>query len=143
YDLPTEAQWEYACRAGTSSSYSFGDSCRGRLANCAGNHPHGTIFRGPYLERTTVVGTYPSNPWGFFDMHGNVWEWCRDWKADYADGPVTDPVRIEAGGYRVNRGGGWFSKARLCRSALRNQNAPDFTSEYIGFRLALTQRFDP
>ena len=109
YTLPTEAQWEYACRAGTTTAYSFGDSWSGELA------------RQP-------------NPWGLYDMHGNVWEWCLDWYADkLPGGSVTDPTGPSSGSLRVFRGGGWCLFPRLCRSAIRNWVDPG-NRFILGFR---------
>ena len=95
YRLPTEAEWEYACRAGTTSPFSFGDSCNGTEANCNGElRPYGTKIKGKNLERTTKVGSYPPNAFGLYDMHGNVWERCSDWFDGryYEDSPLEDPA---------------------------------------------------
>jgi formylglycine-generating enzyme len=113
YQLPTEAQWEYACRAGTTTMYSWGDSISSSNANYYGNE-----------DATTPVGKYPANPWGFHDMHGNAWEWCTDWYTDYLSGPVTDPIGPVSGSLRVNRGGSWNYVGRYLRSALRGCNTP-------------------
>lgn len=142
FDLPTEAQWEYACRAGRKTAYFWGNSCNGTEANCDGNYPCGTTAIGPSLKRTTDVGTYEPNDWGFYDMHGNVCEWCRDWyKADYDGEDATDPTGPtgpEDGSYRrVSRGGSWYFCARYCRSANRNYDNPNYHSSLRGFRLAL------
>ena len=140
FDLPTEAQWEYACRAGTTTAYFWGNSCNGTEANCDGNYPCGTTAKGPYLEQTTDVGTYEPNDWGFYDMHGNVWEWCRDWYRDWHgsyDGVAIDPVGPSSGSYRVFRGGNWHGSARDCRSARRSYSSPDYRDYNLGFRLAL------
>ena len=138
--LPTEAEWEYACRAGTRSAYSWGDALNGDKANCNGNYPCGTTVKGPYKERTVAVGNYQPNAWGFYDMHGNVWEWCNDWHADYPSGSVTDPMGRVSGGNRVLRGGGWYDNARNCRSALRNRLWPGICNLNCGFRLCCSAR---
>ena len=126
YQLPTEAQWEYACRAGTRSVYSFGENLTSRQANISG---------GP--GETTSVGKYPANPWGFYDMHGNVYEWCADWYGDYPSGAVRDPVGPADGSYRVFRGGSWIDSANFARCANRGRFVPAFSSHYLGFRLSL------
>ena len=126
YALPTEAQWEYACRAGTKTPFSFGCLFNGREANGNGKLPYGTETEGPYLEKTCPVGRYESNGWGLYDMHGNVWEWCAD-RCDELPGPLqggTDPKGPMSGINRVTRGGGWFDRGRFCRSALRFRNDP-------------------
>lgn len=121
YRLPTEAEWEYACRAGTSSPFSSGDAISSREANFDGNYPYGDAPKGPYLRRTTPAGSYAPNPLGLYDMHGNVWEWCHDWYDDdyYSYSPPSDPLGPSAGAHRVIRGGGWFSPAQDCRSSSR------------------------
>ncbi len=139
FDLPTEAQWEYACRAGTTTAYFWGNRCNGTEPNCDGNYPCGTTAKGPYLERTTDVGTYKPNDWGFYDMHGNVWEWCRDWYNDDYGEDAIDPVGPSSGSNRVSRGGGWINSARYCRSADRGSSSPDDRDNYLGFRLALVK----
>ncbi|MBO5436236.1 MAG: formylglycine-generating enzyme family protein, partial [Thermoguttaceae bacterium] len=124
--LPTEAQWEYACRAGTSGPF-------------AGNLEEMAWF-GPNSEnRTHPVGQKKPNAWGIHDMHGNVWEWCLDWYAEdsYAGSPSTDPHGPDRGVNRVYRGGGWYGDARFCRSAYRNYYAPNFRSYGHGFRIIL------
>jgi formylglycine-generating enzyme required for sulfatase activity len=105
--LPTEAEWEWACRAGTATPFHFGKALNGTQANCNGNFPSGTEQKGPSLERTCEVGRkdYPPNAWGLYDAHGNVWQWCRDWYGPY-DVPGTDPERetkgsADARGFRV------------------------------------------
>jgi sulfatase modifying factor 1 len=126
YQLPTEAQWEYACRAGTTTAFSFGESLTFRQANIRG---------GP--GETTPVGTYPANPWGFHDMHGNVWEWCADWYGDYPNGAARDPLGPADGSYRVWRGGSWSGTANYARCAIRYRNDPANSSTILGFRLSL------
>ena len=121
YQLPTEAQWEYACRAGTTTAYSFGDELTSDQANIRVAH-----------DETTDVGQYPANPWGFHDMHGNVTEWCADWY-----GYTTDAVRDPVGSGRVRRGGSWDFTAPDARSAYRRRHAPAFRHHILGFRLSL------
>ena len=138
FRLPTEAEWEYACRAGTTTAFSFGNSLNGDKANCSGIYPYGTNTKGPFLEKTTPVMTYPPNPWGLYDMHGNVYEWCEDWFGDYPSGSVTDPKGPNSGSSRVFRGGSWTYIAWSCRSALRDWNYPEGRCDGLGFRLALS-----
>jgi formylglycine-generating enzyme required for sulfatase activity len=134
--LPTEAQWEYACRAGTETPYSFGSVCDGTQANCDGNYPYGTKKKGPYLAKTSPVRSYPANAWGLFDMHGNVWEWCNDWYRAYSTSPAADPHGPNEGHARVLRGGCWYFYARNARSACRYYYGPGDRIFYIGFRCA-------
>jgi len=126
FSLPTEAQWEYACRAGTTTAYHFGDMPTRQDANF-GVSGHG---------RTWNVGSYPANAWGLKDMHGNVWEWCSDWSGEYPSGAV-DPTGADRGTSRVIRGGAWSDLARFARSAQRNNRIPAYRSTYIGLRLSL------
>ncbi|MBU1700999.1 MAG: formylglycine-generating enzyme family protein [Candidatus Eisenbacteria bacterium] len=136
YRLPTEAEWEYACRAGTQTPFHTGDCLdAGTEANCDGNYPYPGCPSGPFVEWTVPVGSYPANGFGLYDMHGNLWEWCNDWYGAYG-GYETDPEGPEAGSFRVLRGGGWFNVAQDCRSAVRYYDYPDFSLRYIGFRLA-------
>jgi formylglycine-generating enzyme required for sulfatase activity len=136
YALPTEAQWEYACRAGTESVFSFGDRLNGTQANCNGNFPYGMSGKGPSLGRTYVVGNYAPNAWGLYDMHGNVWEWCADWYGEKLPGG-SDPVGARSGADRVIRGGSWKFLASFCRAAFRHYNIPSILSDNLGFRLAI------
>ncbi len=128
YRLPTEAEWEYACRAGSTGRYCIGNDAN-RLEDYAwyngnsGTHP---------------VGQKKTNTCGLYDMHGNVWEWCSDWHGEYCSGLVVDPQGPDTGGYRVLRGGCWGSRARSCRSAYRLDYSPGFRHNYLGFRLALS-----
>lgn len=141
YRLPTEAEWEYACRAGSTTEFCYGDSLSSRQANFDGFLPYGKASRGPNLQRPAVVGSYPANEFGIFDMHGNVYEWCADkYKKDYyQDSPVNDPQGPKLGEpLRVLRGGGWNGIARLCRSADRYYDVPTRTYNDYGFRVALT-----
>ena len=132
--LPTEAEWEYACRAGTTTAYCWGNALNGDKANCDGSYPCGTTSKGPYKVRTVAVGSYQPNSWGFYDMHGNVYEWCQDRYGDYG-GNATDPKGPASGDGRVLRGGGWFYYARFCRSAFRSWDQPGYRNRYVGFRL--------
>ena len=138
YRLLTEAEWEYACRAGTMTPFHFSTKLNGREANCDGNYPYGTTTRGPYLERPTTVGSYAANPFGLHDMHGNVWEWCSDWYDSeyYGASPVDDPPGPNAGSRRVFRGGSWESDASICRSAGRFIGSPAYRFSHLGFRVA-------
>jgi len=138
YRLPTEAEWEYACRAGTTTPFHFGSVLNGRQANHDGNLPYGTSEKGPYLDRTTIVGNYSGNGFGLYDMHGNVWEWCADWyDADYyANSPADDPKGPMSGSRRVFRDGSWEADARSCRSAIRG-SGPARQLNCLGFRVAL------
>jgi formylglycine-generating enzyme required for sulfatase activity len=140
YRLPTEAEWEYACRAGTTTAFHFGNVLNGQEANVDGNYPYGTSSKGPHLKRTTSVGSYSANNFGLFDMHGNVWEWCADWydESYYGNSPVEDPAGAASGSHRVLRGGSWLSYARRCRSAFRDVNTPDNRYDYLGFRVAFS-----
>jgi formylglycine-generating enzyme required for sulfatase activity len=137
--LPTESQWEYACRAGTKTPYSFGSVCDGTQANCNGNYPYGTKKKGPSLAKTSPVGSYAANAWGLFDMHGNVWEWCHDWYGPYTTTNAVDRHGPSEGPYRVLRGGSWSSDAHYARSACRLDRGPGDRSYVIGFRCAQVQ----
>ena len=127
FRLPTEAEWEFACRAGTTSAYSF-DGGEEKLETYA--------WYAENSEQTQVVGGKLPNPWGLYDMHGNVWEWCADWYGGYTTEAVTDPPGSEQASLRVFRGGSWLSSARVCRSALRFGDLPSLTSLILGFRVA-------
>ncbi|MDA7617961.1 formylglycine-generating enzyme family protein [Verrucomicrobia bacterium] len=131
YTLPTEAQWEYACRAGTTTRFSYGnDTGYSQLGDYAWYDDNSS-------GKTHPVGEKLPNDWGLHDMHGNVWEWCLDWYGDYTGGSVLDPQGPQSGTYRVNRGGSWFILARYCRSAFRSGLRPDST-DYLGVRVALS-----
>ncbi len=137
YRLPTEAQWEYACRAGTSTATPFGVSLSSDQANFNGQAPYGDVPPGPHLRRPQPVGRYPANAWGLHDMAGNVWEWCRDWYAPTLPGGI-DPEQPEPGLWRVMRGGGWGYPGIWSRSASRNHYRYDRGSAF-GFRVALVK----
>ncbi len=135
--LPSEAEWEYACRAGTITPFSFGDNITPEQVNYDGNHPYANGAKGLYRQTTVSVKTLPPNPWGLYEMHGNVREWCQDWFDNYKNKAVTDPTGAEQGDDRVVRGGSWDYLGRNCRSADRGRYEPDDRSYTIGFRLAL------
>lgn len=141
FRLPTEAEWEYACRAGTQTPFHTGENLTTEQVNYSGNNPYPDYLRSKYLKSTSSVGSYPANAWGLHDMHGNVWEWCQDWfDGQYYDkgkakGTVENPVGPYTGTLRVIRGGSWGSDAAACRTANRNKTYPDSRLASIGFRL--------
>jgi len=137
FRLPTEAEWEYACRAGTTTAFHYGDSLDSSMANFDGDHPYGSGRKGEDRKTTVPVGSFKPNRWGLYDMHGNVWEWCRDWHGDYPKGAVTDPAGPSSGSYRVLRGGSWGNYSRSCRSASRGRAHPSFRFSCFGFRVVL------
>lgn len=138
--LPTEAQWEYACRSGTTTPFSFGEQITPEQVNYDGNHPYAGGKKGEYRNKTVPVKALPANSWGLHQMHGNVWEWCQDEIAAYPEGTSIDPVvhqgRKEKDRQRVLRGGGWLRFGGRCRSASRNAFVPGDRHYFIGFRLA-------
>ena len=138
YRLPTEAEWEYACRAGTTTRFYTGNCLSTDEANYQGNFPFFGCPKGKYKLKTGKVGGFPPNPWGLYDMHGNVWEWCQDFKGEYPLGHVTGPKGPLLGSSRVVRGGSWGRGALACRAAKRNSIPPMSRSNRIGFRLAKT-----
>jgi formylglycine-generating enzyme required for sulfatase activity len=142
--LPTEAQWEYACRAGTATPFSFGATISTDQANYDGNYIYGSGIKGKYRKETMPVGQFPSNAWGLHDMHGNVWEWCADWYGDgyYSNNPDKNPGGPISGVYRVLRGGSWFNGPGLCRSASRYGESPDDTCGNVGFRVVYSSSED-
>jgi formylglycine-generating enzyme required for sulfatase activity len=134
YRLPTEAEWEYACRAGTQTRFNTGDCLvSGAEANFDGMSPLEGCLAGSSLGASTAVGSFPANVWGLHDMHGNAFEWCYDGDEDYPATAVTDPVGD--GENRIVRGGSWGSTAKGCRSANRYYYSPEFSNPYIGFRV--------
>jgi formylglycine-generating enzyme required for sulfatase activity len=130
YRLPTEAEWEYAARAGSTTAYCFGDDSH-RLGEYAWYSENAG-------RQTHPVGTLQPNAWGLYDMHGNVWEWVQDWYGKYAAEPVTDPQGPALGSARVYRGGSWSYGAGYCRSAYRRHDAPGYRYGGLGFRLLRT-----
>lgn len=141
YRLPTEAQWEYAARAGTQTAYSWGGKIkcanamfankRGRFDNCAAYAKE----RGLPLDGPAPVKSFAPNPWGLYDMHGNVWEWCQDWFGPYPRGAQTDPTGAAKSTHRVRRGGSWFGEGYKCRSANRAFGHPGSRLRNTGFRV--------
>lgn len=133
--LPTEAEWEYACRAGSRTPFNTGYNLTTSQANYDGNYPYGDNPKGSYRQKTLPVGSFSSNAWGLYDMHGNVWEWCSDWYGAYPESSMSNPKGPESGLYRVIRGGSWDFYARRCRSAFRFNSYPGDRRNFIGFRL--------
>ena len=127
YRLPTEAEWEFACRAGTSTAYSFGDNITPKEAN----------YSGSKIDKPVAVGSYQPNAFGLNDMHGNVFEWCEDWYGEYPSA-VTDPTGPATGNRRVLRGGSFADLVSSARSAYRYANSPTYRNFFNGFRLART-----
>ena len=146
FDLPTEAQWEHVCRAGTTNALNSGNDLT-TTSNCPNmdvvgryhyNHPGGysSSLSVGTDGGTAKAGSYLPNAWGLYDMHGNVWEWCLDWY-ESAPAGALDPPGPALGSYRVNRGGSWSGYARYCRSAIRRIVTPTSRSDYYGFRVVL------
>jgi formylglycine-generating enzyme required for sulfatase activity len=133
FDLPTEAQWEYACRAGTTSDYNNGGSTEADLQLLGRYNGNQNDGRGGYSQHT-VVGSYLPNAWGLYDMHGNVWEWCLDWYGNLSSS--TDPIGSTSGPYRVKRGGSWYNSADYCTLSYRYNFTPSHANDISGFRLA-------
>jgi len=138
YRLPTEAEWEYACRAGTTTPFSFGPTLSTEQANFDGTYIYNGGKKGVYRKTTTPVGLFPPNGWGLGDLHGNVWEWCADWYGEYPDHDVTDPCGPESGEDRVLRGESWVYGPRGARSACRSRNAPTCTGPDFSCRVCFT-----
>jgi formylglycine-generating enzyme required for sulfatase activity len=141
--LPSEAQWEYACRAGTTTPFSFGTQITTWQVNYNGNYPYHGGKKGECRERTVAVKSLPANNWGLYEMHGNVWEWCSDWLGDYPAGTAIDPRGPDTGVYRVLRGGSWSDFGRDVRSADRDGYVPGLRGRVIGLRLSRGQKCRP
>ena len=149
YRLPTEAEWEYACRAGTTTPFHFGNELRSGMVNFHGRYEYppcgaSSLYcfnpSGTFLGTTTPVGSYAPNAWGLYDLHGNVWEWCQDWYASsLPGGTVTDPTGPASGSDRAFRGGDWRDYGRACRSANRYGFNPTLRFYFIGFRVVLAE----
>jgi formylglycine-generating enzyme required for sulfatase activity len=146
FRLPTEAQWEYACRVGTMTPTSFGDKLSSKQANFQGK-PFNGAEKGPSLNRGTKVGTYEANAWGLYDMHGSVYEWCRDWYHTKLPGGDDPDLSSKKGAMnrngtfsRVRRGGAWCDDGVACRSARRHRYEPERRSDHIGFRIVVDQQ---
>ena len=135
YRLPTEAEWEYACRAGTTTPFSTGGNLTTEQANYNGNYPYNNNRKGQHRKQTVAVDSFEPNAWGLYNMHGNVWEWCSDWYGVYESGRVENPGGSKNGSYRVLRGGSWSFGAEHCRSASRDNDTPGSRSSRVGFRL--------
>ncbi len=139
YRLPSEAEWEYACRAGTTTPFYFGETISPDLANYNGNDTYANGPKGTYRKQTTEVGQFPPNAFGLYDMHGNVWEWCADhWHDNYSGAPVDGGAWLvpgESENRRILRGGSWDFNPVFCRSALRFGVAPDYVDFLVGFRV--------
>lgn len=151
FRLPTEAQWEYACRAGTTTATAFGDQLSSQQANFKGK-PYRGAARGPSLGRAAKVGRYPPNSWGIHDMHGNAFEWCRDWyharlpggaDPDLYDAEATATKSEHGDRSRVRRGGCWVDDGWACRSAFRLRFEPERRYDHIGFRVVAVQVGSP
>lgn len=138
YRLPSETEWEYACRAGTTSPFSFGETITIDVANFNGEHSFRAEPRGHYIHVTTAGGTFPPNAFGLYDMHGNLWDWCADnWLDDYSSSPRDgSSYQKKDSRYRIARGGSWHEPPALCRSASRIKFLQTDAEEFIGFRVA-------
>lgn len=139
YRLPSEAEWEYACRAGTTTPFHFGETITTELANYDGNYTYASAPKGKSRQETTEVGSFPPNAFGLYDMHGNVWEWCQDtWHDSYKGAPSNGSAWIDNNQYQVLRGGSWVNNPKNCRSASRDVDGGagrDFHEGDVGFRV--------
>ena len=135
FRLPTEAEWEYACRAGTTTSFSFGENITSTQVNYDGNYSYAGGQKSKYREKTIAAGSLPPNSWGLYEMHGNVCEWCNDWYEKYPFETAIDPTGPSTGSSRVIRGGSWYDNPRNVRAAIRNEYVPGLAFSYVGFRV--------
>ncbi len=140
--LPTEAQWEYACRAGTTTPFSFGENLFTAQANFDGNHPYVNAAKGGYRVATVPVKSLPPNAWGLYEMHGNVWEWCADGYGPYGADDAIDPKGVAGAASRVLRGGSWGNSAQNLRQAFRHDSLPSVRRDSIGFRVCRMSHID-
>ncbi|MFO0926473.1 MAG: bifunctional serine/threonine-protein kinase/formylglycine-generating enzyme family protein [Gemmataceae bacterium] len=137
FRLPTEAEWEYACRAGTTTPFHFGQTISTDQANYNGTYTYGRGEKGEYRQKTIPEGSFPANAWGLYDMHGNIWEWCQDWYSSHPSGDIKDPPGPSIGDTRVLRGGSWDDLPRRCRAAFRCRTDPGHRSVDYGCRVVL------
>ncbi len=139
YRLPSESEWEYASRAGTTTAFYFGESITTKLVNYDGNYPYANAAQGEYRKETTPIGKFPPNAFGLYNMCGNVWEWCLDrYHNNYNGAPVDGSAWVDGDdARRLLRGGSWLNNARYCRSAYRDRYVPDSRSDTFGFRVVL------
>jgi formylglycine-generating enzyme required for sulfatase activity/uncharacterized caspase-like protein len=141
YRLPSEAEWEYACRAGTTTPFYFGETITAEVANYDSNNTYGNVPKAKSPGQTTDVKTYPANAWGLYDMHGNVWEWCADhWHDRYDKAPTNGSAWLtdKKDANRLLRGGSWVYYPANCRSAYRNNNTPGLRNNNVGFRVCVS-----
>ncbi|MFM6497258.1 MAG: formylglycine-generating enzyme family protein, partial [Dolichospermum sp.] len=135
YRLPSEAQWEYACRAGTTTPFYFGKTITTDLANYHGNYTYASAPQSEYRQQTTDVGTFPPNAFGLYDMHGNVWEWCFDNWVNYNNAPTNGSAVTSSSNKKLLRGGSWLNDPVHCRSAYRDSYDAGFGYRDYGFRV--------
>jgi formylglycine-generating enzyme required for sulfatase activity len=147
YRLPSEAEWEYACRARTTTPFYFGETITGKLVNYNATHIYCSEAKGEYRQKTTPVGQFLPNEFGLYDMHGNVWEWCEDdWHNRYEAIPVTnsrhwnDNYSQNPRQLKLLRGGSWYDNPQDCHSANRNRSEAALGHDYIGFRVVAVAR---
>lgn len=145
FRLPSESEWEYACRAGAATPFYFGNTISTEQANYDGNYTYGQGVKGVYRQETTDVGSFAPNAFGLYDMHGNVWEWCADtWHENYRGAPDNGSAwgSVDDKKNKALRGGGsWYNTPHRCRSAYRDVGVPFIRSSYVGFRLAGSTTF--
>ena len=141
FRLPTEAEWEYACRAGTTTPFSYGLSINDSLANFNAEVPSIYSAKGNYLGHPVPIGSYAPNQWGLYDMHGNVWEWVSDWYAPFSEEEVTNPKGPTFGKEKIIRGGSWYFGAENAMSSCRRKHEPQLWGFSIGFRIVCEEKY--